>query len=77
MLTLPNLPDAIARETHAALCDLLPPPLDGNQEALAARLEAGMEAVATPSRSCSPPRSSVPRAMCGNACARRRTTATT
>jgi hypothetical protein len=46
MHTIPNLPDSIARETYAALCDFLPPPVDGNQEARAARLDAGMEAVA-------------------------------
>jgi hypothetical protein len=46
MHTLPNLPDSIAREVFAKLCDSLAPPRADTPEALAARDELAMAAVA-------------------------------
>ena len=46
MHTLPNLPNSIAREVFAKLCDSLAPPRADTPEALAARDELAMAAVA-------------------------------
>jgi hypothetical protein len=45
MHTIPNLPQSIAAEVYASLCELLPPPRIDTPETRARRADAAMEAV--------------------------------